>query len=52
MDSLGTPRISHHVMDRTMKQSTHQFQKIYFHITKSLVCNAEKTLELKITKKE
>ena len=34
-----------------MKQSTHQFHKIFFHISKCLACNAEKTLQLKITKK-
>ena len=46
------PEISHHLMDRAMKQSTHQFLKIFFHISKCLACNAEKTLQLKITKKE
>ena len=35
-----------------MKQSTHQFHKIFFHISKCLACNAEKTLQLKITKKK
>ena len=44
--------ISHQLMDRAMKQSTHQFHKIFFHISKCLACNAEKTLQLKITKKE
>ena len=34
-----------------MKQSTHQFHKIFVHISKCLACNAEKTLHLKITKK-
>ena len=43
---------SHHLMDRAMNQSTHQFHKIFFHISKCLACNAEKTLQLKITKKE
>ena len=52
MDSLSTPRISHHLMDCAMKQSTHQFHKIIFHISKCLACNVEKTLQLKITKKE
>ena len=42
MDSLWAPRISHHLMDRAMKQSTHQFHKIFFHISKCLACNAEK----------
>ena len=51
MDSLWAPRISHHLMDQAMKQSTHQFHKIFFHISKCLACNAEKTLQLKITKK-
>ena len=52
MDSLWAPRISHHFMDRAMKQTTHQFHKIVFHISKSLACNAEKLLQLKITKKK
>ena len=51
MDSLWASRISHHLMDRAMKQSTHQFHKIFFHISKCLACNAEKLLQLKITKK-
>ena len=46
------PKISHLLMDRAMKQSTHQFHKIFFHISKCLACNAEKALQLKITKKE
>ena len=46
------PEISHHLMDRAIKQSTHQFHKIFFHISKCLACNAEKTLQLKIIKKE
>ena len=40
MDSL--PEKSHHLMDRAMKQSTHPFHKIFFHITKCLACIAEK----------
>ena len=51
MDSLGAPKTSHHLIDRPMKQSTHQFHKIFFHISKCLACNAEKLLQLKITKK-
>ena len=47
MDSLLAP----HLMDRAMKQST-QLHKIFFHISKCLACNAEKLLQLKITKKE
>ena len=39
-------------MDRAMKQLTHQFHEIFFHISKYLACNAEKTLQLKITKKK
>ena len=39
-------------MDQAMKQPTHQFQKIFFHISKCLACNAEKTLHLKKAKKE
>ena len=42
--------LSHHLMDRAMKQSTHQFHKRFFHISKCLACNAEKALHLKITK--
>ena len=38
-------------MDGAMKQSTHQFQKIFFYISKCLACNAEITLYLKITKR-
>ena len=38
-------------MDRAMNQSTHQFQKIFFHISKYLAYNAEIILQLKITKK-
>ena len=34
-----------------MKLSIHQFHKIFFHISKCLAYNAEKTLELRITKK-
>ena len=34
-----------------MKQSTHQFHKIFFQIPKCLACNAEKLLQLEITKK-
>ena len=52
MDSLWAPRVSYHLMDGAMKQSTHQFHKIFFHISKRLACNAEKLLQLKITKKE
>ena len=52
MDSLYEhPEISHHLMDHAMKQLTHQFHKMFFHISKCLACNAEKTLQLKITKK-
>ena len=35
-----------------MKQSTHQFHKMFFHSSKCLACIAEKTLPLKITKNE
>ena len=45
MDSLWAPRISHHLMDQAMKQSTHQFYKIFFHISKCLACNTEKTVK-------
>ena len=39
-------------MDGAIKQSTLQFHKRRFHISKCLACNAEKTLQLKKTKKE
>ena len=39
-------------MDLAIKQSNHEFHKIVFHISKSLACNAEKTLQMKLTKKE
>ena len=29
MNPLWTPRISYHMMDHVMKQSTHQFHKIF-----------------------
>ena len=45
------PEISHMLMNRAMTQSTHQFYKTVFHIAKCLACNAEKTSQLKITKK-
>ena len=38
-------------MDRAMKQSTHQFHKIFFHISKCLACNAQKSLQLKNKKR-
>ena len=51
MDSLWAPRISHHLMDWAMKQSTHQFRKIFFHISKCLACNAEKNITAEDNKK-
>ena len=44
--------ISHHLVDHAMKQLTRQFHKKCFHHSKCLACNSEKTLQLKITKKE
>ena len=46
------PEISHHLMDCAIRQSTRQFQKIFFHISKCLAYNAEKILQLRITKKK
>ena len=44
------PKISYyHLMDRAMKQSTRQFHNFFF-ISQCLACNAEKKLQLKITK--
>ena len=51
MDSLWTPRISHHLTDYAMKQSTHQFNKIFFLISKCLACNAEKNITVEDIKK-
>ena len=34
-----------------MKQSTHQFHKILFHISKCLACNAEKNITVEDNKK-
>ena len=45
------PEILSHLMDRAKKQLIHQFQKPVFLISKSLACNAGKTIQLKITKK-
>ena len=39
-------------MDRAMKQSTHQFQKVFFHISKCLAYNAEKNIAVEDYKKE
>ena len=46
------PEISHHLMGHAIKQSTHQSDKIFFHISKCWACNTEKTLKLKITNKK
>ena len=51
MYSLRAPRISHHLMDQAMMQSTHQFHKIFFHISKCLTCNAEKNVTIEDNKK-
>ena len=37
-------------MDRAMKQSTHQFQKIFFHIKMFGIQCRKKSLQLKIKK--
>ena len=38
-------------MDRAINQSTHQFHKICFHISKCLACNAEKIISVEDNKK-
>ena len=38
-------------MDRAMKQSTHQFRKMFFHISKYLACNAKKNIAVEDNKK-
>ena len=45
------PEISHHLMDHAINQSTHQFHKIFFHISKCLACNAEKIITVEDNKK-
>ena len=42
---------SRHLMDRAMKQSTHHFHKIFFHISKCLACKAEKNITVEDNKK-
>ena len=43
--------ISQNLMDRAVKQSTRQFHKIFFHISKCLACNAEKNITAEDNKK-
>ena len=43
--------ISHHLMDCAINQSTHQFHKIFFHISKFLAFNAEKNITVEENKK-
>ena len=43
--------ISYHLMDRAINQLTHQFHKIFFHISKCLACNAEKNITAEDNKK-
>ena len=38
-------------MDRAMKESTHKFTKILFHISKCLACNAGKNITVEDKKK-
>ena len=38
-------------MDHSMKQSTHQFHKIFFHISKFLAFNAENNITTEDNKK-
>ena len=51
MDSLWASRISHDLMDQAMKQSTHRFHKMFFHISKCLACDAEKNITVENNKK-
>ena len=39
-------------MDQAMKQSPHQFHKIFVHISKCLACNAEKIITVEDNKKK
>ena len=53
MHSLWTPRISHHLMDHAMNQSTHQFHKIFFHVSMfSMQCRKNIAVEDNKKKKE
>ena len=38
-------------MDGAIKQSTHDFPKIFFHVSKCLACNAEKNITVEDNKK-
>ena len=38
-------------MGRAMKQSTHQFHQIFFHISKCLACNVEENITVEDNKK-
>ena len=50
--TMKHPKTSHQLIDCAMKQSTHHFHHFLFYISKYLAYNAEKTSQLKITKKE
>ena len=45
-----TMKTQNHMMDRAMKQSTRQFHKKFAHISKCVAYNAEKKLQLRMTK--
>ena len=51
MDSLRTPRISHHLTYRAMKQSTHQFHKIFFSYLKMLCMQCRRNITVEGNKK-
>ena len=38
-------------MDRAIKQSIHQFHKMFFHIPKCLACNTEKNITVEDKKR-
>ena len=51
MDSLGTPRISYHMVDCAMKQPTHQFHKNIFSYLKMFNMQCRKNIAVKHNKK-
>ena len=51
MESLSAPRVSHHLMDCTMKQSALQFHKIFCHISKMFGIQWRKNITVEDNKK-
>ena len=51
MESLWEYRISHHLIDQTMKQSTHKFHKTFFSYLKMLSIQCRKNIAVEDNKK-